>query len=98
MRITTTAQQVLAAIETRVAKVTLDIDRAEERAKELELSAEQSESAKKTLAIVRKGLERAKQLRDSLAMLDRALRGVAPEASVELNENECNLFGYVDIR
>ena len=98
MRITTTAQQAADAIERRVAKVSADITAAEARAKELEPQAEQSASAKAALATIRKGIDRAKQIRDSLTMLDRTLRGVAPEASIELNENECNLFGYVDLR
>lgn len=98
MRITTTAQQAMAAIEQRAAKVTADIAAAEMRAHELEPQAELSAAAKQALAAIRKGTDRAKQIRDSLAAMDRSLRGVAPEAAVELNENECNLFGYVDLR
>lgn len=98
MRITTTAQQAFAAIEMRAAKVTADILAAEMRAKELEPQAESSPNAKQALAAIRKGTERAKQIRESLAAMDRTLRGIAPDAAVELNENECALFGYVDLR
>lgn len=98
MRITTTTLDAANAIERRTAKVTQDIAAAEAKARELEPQAEQSKTAKEALALVRKGIDRAKQIRDSLAQMDRALRGVSPSATVELNENESNLFGYVDIR
>lgn len=98
MRITTTVIALSAAIEQRAAKVTQDITAAELRVKELEPQAETSQNAKAALQQIRKAIDRARQIRDSLAAMDRTLRGVATDASVELNENECLLFGYVDLR
>ena len=70
----------------------------EARMKELAPEAEQSESAKKAMGQIKAGIDRAKKIRDSLAMMFRALGGVDDTASVELNDNESALLSYVDIR
>jgi len=98
MRITTNAMALASALEQRSAKVTQDILAAEIRVKELEPQAETSQNAKAALAQIRKAMDRARQIRESLAAMDRSLRGINTDASVELNENECALFGYVDLR
>lgn len=98
MKITTQAVHLIPAVERRIAKVTQDINDAEARVKELAPDAEVSESAKKATQQIRAGIDRAKKIRDSLALMFRALGGIDDTASVELNDNESALLSYVDFR
>lgn len=97
MKITTLARDLIPAVERRIAKVTMDINDAEARIKQLTPEAEISESAKKAMQQIRLGVDRAKKIRDSLTQMFRALAGMDPGASVELNDNEAALMSYVDV-
>lgn len=97
MKITTEAQHVSAVAKTKIAKVTTDINQAEERAKELVPQAEQSEEKKKVLKAILAGLDNANRVRRGLVTIVKRLQYLEPTSIVELNDNECGLLGHVDL-
>ena len=76
MKITTEAQHITAVAKTKIAKVTTDIDKAEERAKQLVPEAEQSESVKKTLKAMLGGIDSAQKIRRGLTTIVKTLQYV----------------------
>ena len=97
MKITTESQHITSVAKTKIAKVTLDINQAEERAKELVPQAEQSEEKKKVLKAILAGLDNANRVRRGLVTIVKSLQYLEPTAIVEINDNECGLLGHVDL-
>lgn len=97
MKITTEAQHVTNLAKTKIAKVTTDIETAETGARDLVPLAEQSEEKKKALKAVLAGIDNAHRVRRGLVIIVRTLQYLEPTSIVELNDNECGLFGAVDL-
>lgn len=96
MKITTTTTDLFGVLESKIAVISADIREGEAKAKRLEPDAEQSESAKKALTVIRASIERAAKLRQSMVQMARSIQRFHGGARVELNDNESAVLGYVD--